>query len=145
MARNLSHPNNVMAEETRNPSGEPLECPNCGAEMTTLEGEDLSLTQCPECKGVWIDAADLNKALLHNDLPGLESLGGRENLDEVGGQCPIDLADFVVIEGPGKTPLRYDACEVCGGIWLGDGARFKGEKVGDILEEVVEFYREFAK
>lgn len=121
-----------------------MECPQCNQEMESLEGDDVSVTRCSNCGGVWIDASDLNRVLLHHNLPGMESLGGRANLDEVAGQCPVDLADLVVVEGPGKPPMRYDACEVCGGIWLED-QRFDGEGVGPLLEQIVDFYREFAR
>ncbi len=124
-----------------------MECPQCNVDMTELTiGTGQLVNRCPSCTGVWIDVADLNRVLLHNNLPGLESMGGRANIEEMAGQCPVDLVDLVVIEGGKKSdPLRYDSCEACGGIWLEADAGVDAETGDEAAEQMVEFFREYAK
>jgi Zn-finger nucleic acid-binding protein len=96
-----------------------MDCPGCNVEMADLEGDNTALKQCSQCGGLWIDVADLNRLLLHNNLPGLESLGGRVNNDALAGQCPECHVDLVTIEGGDRNhALRYETCESCGGIFI---------------------------
>src|SRR3954467_14034402 len=97
-----------------------MDCPRDAIEMKEIVGKDeTTISNCQTCGGVWIDSADLNRLLLHNNLPGLESMGGKANLDELGERCPKDQVDLVVIEGGEKGQhQRYAYCEACGGIWL---------------------------
>jgi Zn-finger nucleic acid-binding protein len=105
--------------------------------------DDASLSNCETCGGVWIDGADLNRLLLHNNLPGLESMGGKANLDELAERCPKDAVDLVVIEGGEKGHHeRYAYCEACGGIWL-DIEAPEGADADALEEEIVEFFKLF--
>ena len=55
-----------------------MECPRDSVEMAELsEGEERLLFRCAECGGLWLDVADLNRILLHAELPTLEAMGGR--------------------------------------------------------------------
>ena len=83
-----------------------------------------------------MDVADLNRMLLHNNLPGLESLGGRVDPEALTGQCPECQVDLVRVEGGDRQhPLHYDTCESCGGIFLEsefkDAPRRQGGAAGD--------------
>jgi Zn-finger nucleic acid-binding protein len=125
-----------------------MDCPRCTVEMAEIPGDDGTMHRCSDCGGLWVDVADLNKLLLHANLPSLTSIGGRMNPDEIAGQCPACNVDLVVVEGGEKRSLHYDTCESCGGIWV------EGPDEGDIAEsidwkaaegEIVAFYRRFAK
>ena len=121
-----------------------MDCPRCNVEMAELEGDDTTLRKCGECGGLWIDVADLNRVLLHNNLPGLESLGGKVNVDALPGQCPECHVDLVTIEGGDRQQvLNYDTCESCGGIFL--ESEFKD--VTDpqaVFDEIVSFFKRFS-
>jgi Zn-finger nucleic acid-binding protein len=112
--------------------------------MADLEGEDLALRKCSECGGLWIDVADLNRTLLHNNLPGLESLGGKVDTQALTGQCPECQVDLVRINGGDRThPLSYDSCESCGGIFL--ESEFQDATDGHIaIKEIVDFFKAFS-
>lgn len=121
-----------------------MNCPGCNVEMADLAGDDETLRKCGECGGLWIDVADLNRLLLHNNLPGLESLGGKVNAEALTGQCPECQVDLVSVEGgPRQHLLHYDTCESCGGIFL--ESEFKdATNAKSALSEIVEFFRSFS-
>jgi Zn-finger nucleic acid-binding protein len=122
-----------------------MDCPGCGVEMTNLEGDDQTVRKCGECGGLWVDVADLNRLLLHSNLPGLESLGGKMDTEALTGQCPECHVDLVRINGGEKThPLSYDTCESCGGTFL--ESEFKdATDVKGAQKEIVEFFRQFSQ
>ena len=120
-----------------------MDCPRCSVEMVSLEDGATTISRCPECTGAWLDIADLNRMLLHHNLPGLETLGGRANPDEVSGTCPEDQVDLVVIEGGERRSLAYETCEVCGGIFLETGVEEDDVKALD--EAIIDFYRRFGQ
>lgn len=120
-----------------------MDCPGCGVEMVSLAGDDQALHKCGECGGLWINVADLNRLLLHSNLPGIETLGGKVDADAMCGQCTECQVDLVRVDGGDKShPLHYDTCESCGGVFL--ESEFK--EVGDhkaALDEIVSFFRGF--
>ncbi len=125
-----------------------MDCPRCSVEMTEIPGNDSAIQRCADCGGLWVDVADVNRMLLHANLPALSAVGGYVNPDEIAGQCPACQVDLVAVEGGERRSLHYDSCEACGGIWV------EGPEEGDIPEsidwrgaerEIVAFYRRFAK
>jgi Zn-finger nucleic acid-binding protein len=122
-----------------------MDCPKDGVELELKEDEHLSLQRCAECRGIWMDVADLSRILLRHNMPGLEKLGGTANLEELCGQCPVCLVDLVVIEGGPHKSLRYDTCESCGGIWLEQGVEKTNpvDSIPAIGEAIVGFYKRF--
>lgn len=121
-----------------------MECPNCGVDMVNLEGDDQTLRKCSECGGIWADVSDLNRMLLHHNLPGLESIGGKIDPDAMSGQCPDCQVDLVRIISVDKSnPQSYDTCESCGGIFLESDVPevtdYKGAK-----KEIIDFFTRFA-
>jgi Zn-finger nucleic acid-binding protein len=121
-----------------------MECPSCGVEMVNLEGDDQTLRKCSECGGLWVDVSDLNRTLLHHNLPGLESIGGKVDPEAMCGQCPDCQVDLVrVVGGQKSSPLSYDTCESCGGIFLesefSDASDYPTAK-----KEILEFFSRFS-
>lgn len=121
-----------------------MECPGCAVEMADLEGDDTTLRKCGDCGGLWIDVADLNRVLLHNNLPGLESLGGRVDAEALTGQCTECKVDLVRVQGGDRQhPLQYDTCESCGGIFLESEFRDASD-VKAAFQEIVDFFKAFS-
>lgn len=120
-----------------------MDCPSCNVEMVDLEGNETTVRKCGDCGGLWIDVADLNRVLLHHNLQGLESLGGRVHPEALTGHCPECQVDLVSVEGGGRQhPLHYDTCESCGGIFL--ESEFKDAKdIKTAFSEIVDFFRRF--
>jgi Zn-finger nucleic acid-binding protein len=125
-----------------------MDCPRCSVEMGEVPGDDGAMHRCGECGGLWVDVADLNKILLHANLPALSGVGGYVNADEIAGQCPACNVDLVVVEGGERRALHYDTCESCGGIWI-EGP--EEEEIPETVDwkaavaEIVAFYRAFRK
>ena len=123
-----------------------MDCPRDSVEMKEVVGpDDAAISCCDTCGGVWMDSADLNRLLLHNNLPGLESMGGKANMDELADRCPKDQVDLVVIEGGDKGhQQRYAYCEACGGIWL--DIEVPEDSAADGIEsDIVEFFKKFRR
>ena len=116
--------------------------------MTEIASDESTVQRCSTCGGLWIDVADLNRVLLHANLPALSALGGFVNPDEIAGMCPACNVDLVAVEGGEKRSLHYDTCESCGGIWL-EGP--DEDEIPETLDaasaekEIVAFYRQFRK
>ena len=125
-----------------------MDCPRCSVEMKEIAREDSALQRCGECGGLWIDVTDLNKVLLHANLPAITSIGGTINVDEIAGMCPACNVDLVVVEGGEKRSLHYDTCESCGGIWIEglDQDEVPAEASwAEASGEVVSFFKGFAR
>jgi Zn-finger nucleic acid-binding protein len=116
--------------------------------MSEITRDESTLQRCADCGGLWVDVTDLNKVLLHANLPALTAIGGTINVDEIAGMCPACNVDLVVVEGGEKRSLHYDTCESCGGIWI-EG--LDQEEVAETATwdeastEVVGFFRSFAR
>jgi Zn-finger nucleic acid-binding protein len=124
-----------------------MDCPRCSVEMSEITREDGALQRCAECGGLWVDVTDLNKILLHGNLPALSALGGFANADEMSGMCPACNVDLVVVEGGEKRSISYETCESCGGIWV-DGDEDEPAATLDwkgASAQIVEFFKRFAK
>ena len=124
-----------------------MDCPRCSVEMSEITRDDGTLQRCAECGGLWVDVTDLNKILLHANLPALSALAGFVNADEITGMCPACNVDLMVVEGGEKRSISYDTCESCGGIWIdGDDDEPAAELDWKGAEkQIVEFFRRFAK
>jgi Zn-finger nucleic acid-binding protein len=125
-----------------------MDCPQCSVEIAELAHDSGALHRCPECGGLWIDPADLNKVLLHANLPALPALGGFVNADEMTGMCPACNVDLVVVEGGERRTVTYDTCESCGGIWIEgpDEDEIPESITWDVAtKQLVGFFRRFAK
>jgi Zn-finger nucleic acid-binding protein len=125
-----------------------MDCPRCSVEMAELQRNDSTMHRCPDCGGHWVDdVADLNRMLLHANLPALSALGGYVNPDEIAGMCPACNVDLVAVEGGERRTLHYDTCESCGGIFLEgpdtDDDVPETQVWPDAEKEIVAFYRKF--
>ena len=95
-----------------------MNCPQCNEEMAEFASGDDRVHVCAEC-GEWVDGAQLNALLLHTNLPGVASLGGRVAPDQATGTCPTSAVSQVRVEqGTRGTDNYYEMCEDCGSIFL---------------------------
>ena len=124
-----------------------MDCPRCAVELTEISRDDSIIHRCVECGGLWVDVTDLNKMLLHANLPALSALGGMVNPDEIAGMCPACNVDLVAVEGGEKRSMSYDTCESCGGLWI-EGEEDEPAETLDwqgATTQIVGFFKRFAK
>jgi Zn-finger nucleic acid-binding protein len=124
-----------------------MDCPRCAVELTEITRDDSIIQRCVECGGLWVDVTDLNKMLLHANLPALSTLGGMVNPDEIAGMCPACNVDLVAVEGGEKKSMNYDTCESCGGLWI-EGEEDEPAETLDwkgATAQIVAFFKRFAK
>ncbi|RKH44864.1 zf-TFIIB domain-containing protein [Corallococcus sicarius] len=120
-----------------------MNCPGCSVEMTDLEGDHETLRECKECGGLWINVADLNRVLLHNNLGILEKQGGKVDAEALTGQCPECQVDLVRVDGGDRQhPLHYDTCESCGGIFL-ESEFADANSAEEAEKKIIDFFRAF--
>ncbi len=50
---------------------EPLMCPRDGTQLVETESENVKIDTCPKCKGVWLDAGELEQLRLVNRGKGV--------------------------------------------------------------------------
>ena len=81
-----------------------MDCPRCAVELQQIARDDSIIHRCGECGGLWVDVTDMNKILLHANLPALTAIGGEVNADEIAGMCPACNVDLVT--GVGATTLQ---------------------------------------
>jgi hypothetical protein len=48
-----------------------LKCPRDGSELVETESEHVKIDSCPKCKGVWLDAGELEQLRLVNRQRGV--------------------------------------------------------------------------
>ncbi|MGC4000316.1 MAG: zf-TFIIB domain-containing protein [Anaeromyxobacter sp.] len=124
-----------------------MDCPRCAVELQEITHDESAIQRCGDCGGLWVDVTDLNKILLHGNLPALSTIGGTANPDEIAGMCPACNVDLVAVEGGEKRSLHYDTCESCGGIWI-EGEEDEPAETLDwkgATTQTVDFFRRFAK
>ena len=125
-----------------------MDCPRCSVELSEITRENGALHRCADCGGLWVsDVTDLNKILLHANLPALSSIPGFVNAEEMTGPCPACNVDLVVVENAEKRATEsYDTCESCGGIWVDGDADEPAAEIGAKVAEgeIVTFFRRFS-
>jgi uncharacterized protein len=103
-------------------------CPNCESDMETVTIDAIELDECPNCKGIWFDADELNKVLELDkaEVAQVDSTIDLEKDKEVSFDRP---PAFCPRCSGALEPRRYDTelpaiMEVCPrghGIWLDNG------------------------
>ncbi len=136
-----------------------MDCPVCKNAMITLELAEAEVDYCTGCKGVWLDAGEL-EMLLGDDGKakilissfnkpargrGL-ARGGDMSSGEKPKQCPIcDKKMEKIIVGHEKPTLLIDRCSKGDGLWFDKGelnniiARAKldeGNKIKKVLADM---------
>jgi hypothetical protein len=88
--------------------------------------------------------SELNRLLLHNNLPGIESLGGKRakgGAQAVCRNCQVDLTRFE--GGDRHDPEHYELCEECGCVFIDAESAPQGD-LEAAKRGLVAFFRLFA-
>jgi len=49
----------LLARLRRQKAGETLSCPRCGTALSPVMHQDVTVDQCPDCQGMWLDRGEL--------------------------------------------------------------------------------------
>ncbi|MCF7815100.1 MAG: zf-TFIIB domain-containing protein, partial [Candidatus Cloacimonetes bacterium] len=124
-----------------------MECPICKNEpMITLELSNVEIDYCLKCKGIWLDAGEL-EMLLGNDKQTtefLQSFNLEKNPREKKVKCPICTKKMEKISVGTEAAVQIDRCKNGDGIWfdkgeleevIKHGSLGKDNQVLDLLQE----------
>lgn len=120
-----------------------MKCPRCETVLKAVEYDEVQIQVCPDCKGEWLEAGELEKIAEHHEevftteeiakLDGVNKeifTATETDHDEL--QCPecdgVEMKHFNYGETSG---LLLDKCPKCGGIWMDAGQMEKVEELVD--------------
>lgn len=99
-----------------------MQCPACLAPLIVIEHEAIEIDYCSACKGIWLDAGELE--LLFGGEPACRAfLAGGEAAPsgEKPRKCPICSKPMAKQRTSGVESVVYDRCHYLHGLWLDDG------------------------
>lgn len=132
-----------------------MKCPACDQQMNHRDRGGTEIDVCAKCRGVWLDATELDAILGADDdstsveaglddsaaLPEQCRYCGEDSDPDgrcpacqrpVGLSCPHDDKPMYIVDAAG---VELDRCPTCKGLWV-DG--FERTKLGKMREELLE-------
>jgi uncharacterized protein len=120
-----------------------MKCPRCNSLLRSIEYDTVQIDVCPNCKGEWLDAGELQKIVQHHDevfspeeIASLDAVNKqifaaeKDDHDEL--NCPhcegVRMEHFNYGDTSG---IILDKCPNCGGIWTDKEELTKVEEVVD--------------
>jgi len=107
-----------------------MNCPKCNHYMKSIDYKGVQINRCSSCYGLWFDDFELKD---------LQKLAGSEVVDigdvEVGTEhnkntrpkCPKCQKIMMPEIGGGRSPIQFERCQQCNGVYL-DAGEFRGFK-----------------
>ena len=100
-----------------------MNCPVCKDPMVVLELDEVEIDYCISCRGVWLDAGELD--LLLGDSGGrdafLSSFKTEGSTSERPRKCPICTKKMKKVLCGEPALIRIDRCARGDGVWLDEG------------------------
>ncbi len=99
-----------------------MQCPACKDEvLVTLELHDIEVDYCTGCRGLWLDAGELE--LLFGDRGMAEGFlhAGATTAEEAPRKCPICNTQMEQHTTDGAHAVTWDGCPHDDGLWLDHG------------------------
>ena len=134
-------------------------CPACKSDMIVVEHHKIELDYCPNCRGVWFDAGELELLLESAGLESVEPLlAGLASSTEAESKekkrkCPICVRKMRKVLVGQEPEILLDFCQQGDGIWFDGGelnllvgqlAGKMGEKISP-QQEILTFMQEVFK
>lgn len=109
-----------------------MQCPFCKNEMVILELNKVEIDYCTNCKGIWLDAGELELLYHSSDSTVIDKLFNKsENNSELKIRCPICRKKMEKVEFK-QTGIILDKCKNNHGYW------FDKDELRSILESEVD-------
>lgn len=109
-----------------------MDCPVCKNAMIAMELAEVEIDYCTGCKGIWLDAGEL-ELLLGNEEKSKALISMFRSAGKTGEKprrCPICDKKMEKVEvGEGQTTLIIDRCTRKDGLW------FDGGELDNIIEK----------
>jgi len=98
-------------------------CPKCHEPLIVVEFEGVETDYCPDCRGTWFDAGELE---LVTELAGVPAGRLHRALQAAGGDrgtrcCPRCRRKMEVIKVGDQPVVEVDRCRLGHGLWLDAG------------------------
>jgi Zn-finger nucleic acid-binding protein len=120
-----------------------MNCPRCGSVLRPVEHDGQTVCVCPDCKGEWLHAGELQKIVEHHDevftpaeIASLDAVNKeiltaeKDDHDEL--NCPVCGNVRMEHFNYGDTSgIILHKCTECGGIWMDKDQLTKIEEVVD--------------
>lgn len=98
-----------------------MKCPICKDDMIILELEKVEIDYCIECKGIWLDACELELIYRNSGLSSLEEVFKEiPHSKELNIKCPVCRKKMEKVEF-NKTGIILDKCRNDHGYWFDKG------------------------
>ena len=100
-----------------------MDCPVCDKAMITAEMHQVEVDYCPQCRGIWLDAGELE--ILLDDPQKAAGLVASFQPAPAAAQtprkCPICRKRMEIVEAGGSGALLLDRCRRQHGLWFDRG------------------------
>lgn len=100
-----------------------MDCPVCKEAMIVLEYESVEVDYCVACKGIWLDAGEIE--LLFGDeeaCAAFLTIGGPADAKgEKPRRCPMCNAKMTKEATESEPPVLFDNCPYGDGLWFDKG------------------------
>jgi hypothetical protein len=120
-----------------------MNCPRCGSALRSVEYDGQAVCVCPDCKGEWLQAGELQKIVEHHDevftaqqIASLDAVNKeiftaeKNDHDEL--NCPVCPNVQMEHFNYGDTSgIVLHKCTGCGGIWMDKEQLAKIEELVD--------------
>lgn len=99
-----------------------MKCPACNATLVVLEHELVEVDHCLSCRGVWLDAGEIELLFGDNDAcTAFFNAGKPVETHEKRRNCPRCGRRMTKESTAGDAPIVYDRCSRGHGLWLDCG------------------------
>ena len=115
-----------------------MDCPACQTTLDAFDSDGIELDDCPGCKGLWLDAGELDALLSRKGVtvtgrdtpPGLTAVSvDPEAPKRICPRCDGSLGRFAYQKADHHSEaldirdrgVVLDRCRTCGGIWFDRG------------------------
>lgn len=100
-----------------------MDCPACEKAMITAELHEVEVDYCPQCRGIWLDAGELE--ILLDDPRKAEQLVASFQPAPAATQtprkCPICRKRMEIVDAGGSGAVLLDRCRRHHGLWFDRG------------------------
>ncbi len=111
-----------------------MNCPVCKEPMIVLELNEIEIDHCISCRGIWLDAGEL-ELLLEGSIEKdnlLSSFQIDKNVKEKNRKCPICLKRMEKVLCGTNEKILIDKCSNNEGIWFDLGELKQVIKMGSL-------------